>query len=89
MESSLPSYTVKDLEQLKDLSQKLLDYHESNLQRCPTTEADLRFSLERAVHYAKADIAAIDAELQSRKKNETSEDTTKIVTSSHTNADKS
>jgi hypothetical protein len=91
MESSLPSYAVKDLLDLKELSQKLLDYHEANLKRCPTTEteAELRFSLERAVHYAKADIATLDAELQKRKKNESPDKSTQETTPSNTNADQS
>jgi capsule polysaccharide export protein KpsE/RkpR len=89
MESSLPSYTLKDLQDLKELSQKLLDYHEANLKRCPEKEAELRFSLERAVHYAKADIAAIDAELDTRKKNERQEETPKATTPSNTHADES
>ena len=89
MESSLPSYTLKDLQDLKELSQKLLDYHEANLKRCPEKEAELRFSLERAVHYAKADIATIDAELQKRQKNESPDKTIQETPPSNTHADES
>jgi hypothetical protein len=89
MESSLPSYTIKDLEQLKELSQKLLEYHEANLKRCPEKEAELRFSLERAVHYAKTDIAAIDAEVAKRQKNEVCQESHQPTTPSNTHADES
>lgn len=81
MDSTLSSYTMKDLQQHRELATKLLDYHESNLKRCPPTEAELYFSLERAIHYAKEELDTIDKEIATRTKNESKEASTPSSTS--------
>jgi hypothetical protein len=62
----LPSYTLKELHQVKELTETLLRYHETNLNKIPNTE-DHRLeivSIELSLKYGYQDLEAIEEQIR-------------------------
>ena len=66
MESTLSSYTLEELHQHRELTKRLLDYHEANLKRVPETETQIRISIELSLKYGYQDLKMVDDEIAKR-----------------------